>query len=187
MSRWALCLCLALWVGASAHAATPERPALRVTTLEGKTFDLAEQRGKWVVINWWATWCVPCIKELPEISAFVAQRKNVVAIGLAFDESEKADIVEFLKKRPVSFAVAQIDPFGAPTDFGLPGGLPTTHVIAPDGRVAKSFVGPITAKDLDAVIYRRTLRSRASTTKPTIPPQASNVPMNSSQRFCGRS
>jgi thiol-disulfide isomerase/thioredoxin len=155
VSRWALCLCLALCAGTPVHADITEKPSLRVTTLEGKAFDLAEHRGKWVVINWWATWCVPCIKELPEISAFVATRKDVVAIGLAFDESEKADIVEFLKKRPVSFQVAQVDPFGPPTDFGLPGGLPTTHVIAPDGHVAKSFVGPITAKDLEAIIVTR--------------------------------
>jgi len=143
---------VALMAGASALAAT-QMPSLQVTTLEGKSFDLAEHRGKWVVVNWWATWCVPCIKELPEISAFVAAHKDeVVAIGLAFEDSAKADIVEFLKQRPISFPVAQVDPLDPPKDFGSPLGLPTTYVIAPDGRVAKSFVGPITGKDLDAVI-----------------------------------
>jgi thiol-disulfide isomerase/thioredoxin len=106
-----------------------------------------------VVVNWWATWCVPCIKELPEISHFVTQHKDsVVAIGLAFEDSEKTDIVEFLKKRPVAFPVAQVDPYEPPKDFGAPLGLPNTYVIAPDGRVAREFLGPVTARDLAAVI-----------------------------------
>ncbi len=153
VSRLALGLCVALLAAASAHAAPAQRPSLQVTTLDGKSFDLATHRGKWVVVNWWATWCVPCIKELPEISAFVAANKDkVVAIGLAFEDSDKADIVEFLKKRPVGFPVAQVDPFDPPRNFGAPLGLPNTYVIAPDGRIAKEFLGPITAKDLDEVI-----------------------------------
>jgi thiol-disulfide isomerase/thioredoxin len=105
------------------------------------------------VVNWGATWCVPCIKELPEITAFVgANPDKVVAIGLAFEDSDKADIVAFLKKRPTRFPVAQVDPLAPPGDFGAPKGLPNTYVIAPDGRVARTFLGPVTAKDLAAVV-----------------------------------
>ena len=155
--RWlaglALGLSLASSAGVSAPATPAQTPSLQVTTIDGQSFDLAKHRGKWVVVNWWATWCVPCIKELPEISAFVAgHRKDVVAIGLAFEDSERADIVEFLKKRPVTFAVAHVDPLDPPGDFESPLGLPNTYVIAPDGRIAKEFLGPVTAKDLAAVI-----------------------------------
>jgi thiol-disulfide isomerase/thioredoxin len=153
VNRFAFLLCLALMAGASTQADTAQIPSLRVTTLEGKSFDLAKHRGKWVVVNWWATWCVPCIKELPEISAFVSQHKDtVVAIGLAFEDSDKADIVEFLRKRPTGFPVAQVDPVDPPRDFSAPLGLPNTYVIAPDGRVAREFLGPVTARDLAAVI-----------------------------------
>ncbi len=153
MSRLGLYLLMSLAALAPAQADTAKQPSLQVTTLEGKSFDLGKHRGKWVVVNWWATWCVPCIKELPEISAFVTERKDsVVAIGLAFEDSEKTDIVEFLKKRPVAFPVAQVDPAEPPADFGAPLGLPNTYVIAPDGRIAREFLGPVTAKDLQAVI-----------------------------------
>src|SRR5688500_2612805 len=121
-----LYLLTVLVAGAAAHAGPPATPGLRVTTLEGKSFDLAQHRGKWIVVNWWATWCVPCIKELPEISAFVTKHESsAVGIGLAFEDSDKADVVGFLKKHPVAFPVAQVDPFDPPRDFGAPRGLPT--------------------------------------------------------------
>ena len=147
-----LCLFLLL-IAASASGATASKPSLKVTTLDGKQFDLAAQSGKWVIVNYWATWCSPCLKELPDISAYVTAHKDTVAaIGLAFEDSDKADIEKFLKTHPLSYPIAQVDVIEPPKDFDTPKGLPNTYVIAPDGHVAKAFTGPITAKDLDAVI-----------------------------------
>jgi thiol-disulfide isomerase/thioredoxin len=137
---------------APVHAAMPAQPALKVTTLDGKPFDLAAQRGHWVVVNFWATWCVPCIKEMPDISHFVASHANVRAIGLAYEDSDKADIQAFLAKHPVSYPIAQVMLDDTPKDFDEPRGLPTTYLIAPDGRVAKRFVGPVTGQSLGAAI-----------------------------------
>jgi len=134
------------------RAAMPAQPTLKVTTLEGKPFDLAAQRGHWVIVNFWATWCVPCIKEMPDISHFVASHANVRAIGLAYEDSDKADIQAFLAKHPVSYPVAQVGLDSAPKDFDEPRGLPTTYLIAPDGHVAKRFVGPVTSQSLVAAI-----------------------------------
>ena len=138
---------------ASAHAATAQKPTLVVKTLDDKTFDLSQQSGKWVIVNFWATWCSPCLKELPDISAFVTAHKDKVAgIGLDFEDTEKADVVKFLQQHPLSYPVAQIGMDDPPKDFEAPKGLPNTYVIAPDGHVAKAFLGPITTKDLDSVI-----------------------------------
>jgi thiol-disulfide isomerase/thioredoxin len=137
----------------SAHAATAQKPTLVVKTLDDKEFDLSKQNGKFVIVNFWATWCSPCLKELPDISAFVTQHKDkVAAIGLDFEDTDKADVVKFLQSHQLSYPVAQIDPDHAPKDFDEPKGLPNTYVIAPDGHVAKAFLGPITTKDLEAAI-----------------------------------
>lgn len=142
-------LALLLTVALPAFAAAPN-PVLKVATLDGGTFDLAQQRGKWVIVNYWATWCSPCLKELPDISAFVAAHKDkVAAIGLDFEEAEPADIKKFLTTHPLSYPVSIVDVDDPPKDFGEPRGLPNTFVIAPDGSVAKTFLGPLKAKDLE--------------------------------------
>jgi len=145
-------LAAALAFAAPAQAAMPAQPTLHVTTLDGKTFDLTAQRGKWVIVNYWATWCVPCIKEMPDISHFVATHKNVAAIGLAYDDSEVADIKAFVAKHPVVYPIAQVTLDKPLKDFDEPRGLPTTYLIGPDGKVAKHIVGPITEASLAALI-----------------------------------
>jgi thiol-disulfide isomerase/thioredoxin len=138
---------------ASGFAATAAKPSLNVKTLDGGTFDLSQQSGKWVIVNFWATWCSPCLKELPDISAFAAAHKDkVAAIGLDFEDAEKDEIQQFLKKHPLSYPVAQVDIDHPPKDFEAPKGLPNTYLIAPDGHVAKAFMGPITTKDLESAI-----------------------------------
>jgi len=135
----------------AAPAATPD---LKITTLDGKPFDLAAQHGKWVVVNYWATWCVPCIKEMPDISAFVKNHKNVTAIGLAFEDTDAKDIRAFVAKHPVVYPIAQVDVMDPPKAFEAPKGLPTTYLIAPDGTVAKRFVGPVTEQSLGEAISK---------------------------------
>ncbi|GAB2566651.1 TlpA family protein disulfide reductase [Dyella jejuensis] len=148
-----------LWVAACmlaapVHAAMPAQPSLKVTTLDGKPYDLASQRGHWVIVNFWATWCAPCIKELPDIAHFVATHPNVRAIGIAYDDTDLADIRAFLAKHPVGYPVAQVTMEKPLKDFDEPLGLPTTWLIAPDGKVAKHFMGPVTSASLSAAIEK---------------------------------
>ena len=143
LSRFAA-VALALAFVTPLQAAMPEQPTLKVSTLDGKSFDLAAQRGHWVIVNYWATWCVPCIKEMPDISHFVATHKNVRAIGLAYEDSEPADIKAFLARHPVVYPIAQVTVDKPLKDFDAPRGLPMTYLIDPQGKVAQRKLGPVT-------------------------------------------
>jgi thiol-disulfide isomerase/thioredoxin len=136
----------------SAPTPRPEHPTLQVTTLDGTHYDLAAHRGKWVVVNFWATWCGPCLKEMPELSALDAMREHIEVVGLAYEDITPADMKAFLVKHPVVYPIAILDVYAPPADFDTPRGLPTTYLIAPDGRVAKQFLGPITARDIESAI-----------------------------------
>lgn len=130
-------------------AGTAERPTLRIATLDGKTFDLAEQRGKWAIVNFWATWCGPCLKEMPELSALDAMREHIVVIGLAYEDSTPEAMAAFMKQHPVAYPIALVDVYDPPKDFETPRGLPMTYLIAPDGKVAKRYTGPVTARMIE--------------------------------------
>ncbi|MEN1958612.1 TlpA disulfide reductase family protein [Luteimonas sp. MJ204] len=129
-----------------------EYPSLVVTTLDGDSYDLADRRGRWVVVNFWATWCAPCIKEMPELSALDAMHEHIEVIGLAYEDTDPETLRAFLQKRPVVYPVAIIDTYDPPRDFPTPRGLPLTCLVAPDGRMVKTFLGPVTAADLEQAI-----------------------------------
>ena len=129
--------------GEMAPDTVKEFPSLDVETFAGGKWSLAERKGKWVVVNFWATWCTPCLKEIPELDAFDKQREDVEVIGLAYEEIERPDMEAFLKEHPFSYPIALVDVYKGLPDFPIPRGLPMTYVIGPDGKVAKQFLGPV--------------------------------------------
>ena len=135
-----------------AEAGMPSHPRLVVETLDHGPFDLAQQRGQWVVVNFWATWCKPCLKEIPDLTAFDAAREDVRVIGLAYEEIEAADMRAFLEKHPAGYPIALLDVYDPPADFDTPRGLPMTYLVDPQGKVAKKYLGPITSQELAADI-----------------------------------
>jgi len=129
--------------------ANAQHPALRVTTLSGAAWDLGQQRGKWVIVNYWATWCGPCLQEMPELSALAAMRPHIAVIGLAYEDTTAEALRTFMASRPVTYPIALIDIYTPPKDFGAPRGLPTSWLIRPDGSLARKYTGPVTARMLE--------------------------------------
>lgn len=148
------CACAILFAAITAvgNAAPPAAAELTVTTLDGAAWNLAAARGDWVIVNFWATWCAPCIREMPAIDAFVRAHPRVRALGLAWQDLEPGEIAAFLRAHPVAYPIAIADPFRPAGTLPSPRALPTTYLIDPDGRIAQTFVGPVTRESLTRAI-----------------------------------
>ena len=120
--------------------------------LHGEDVTLSDLRGKWVVLNYWATWCAPCRKEIPELSALHDSEENIVVLGLAFEDTDIEAFDEFLAEFKPSYPILIVDVYSPPEPFGTPMALPKTIVLDPQGVPVKTFVGPVTLEDLQAVI-----------------------------------
>ncbi|MFN3861807.1 MAG: TlpA disulfide reductase family protein [Roseateles sp.] len=142
------------WRRLTPPAASPAAQAFwahRFAGLDGTELDLARWRGRPLLVNFWATWCPPCVKELPEINQFYneAKGRGWQVLGLAIDQAEP--VKAFLKKTPLDFTVALGGPegLGLVRELGNPaGGLPFTVVFNAAGEISWRRVGVTTLRDL---------------------------------------
>lgn len=142
---------LLLWLDLGPAAAAPADFTL--PDLDGRPFSLAEQRGKWVVVNLWATWCPPCLEELPELDAFHRERRSrdAVVVGLDYETIGLEALRGFLARFELSYPIVPIG-MELPAALPKPRGLPTTYLIAPNGELARTHLGPVTAARLELMI-----------------------------------
>lgn len=120
--------------------------------LHGGEVMLSEYRKKWVVLNYWATWCAPCRKEIPDLSSLNVARDDIVVLGLAFEDTEIENFDEFLDEFNPSYQVLLVDVYAPPEPFGAPRVLPTTIILNPEGRPVKTYLGPVTRQDIESFI-----------------------------------
>ena len=122
----------------------------QITTLQGGKIDSAAYAGKVVVLNFWATYCVPCIEEIPSFNKVSQEYKGRVAvIGVSMDE-DASPVPSFLKKHPMDYQVA-MGSLDLSNPYGLVG-LPVTVVLDKTGKPLKRFVGFLKENDLEAAI-----------------------------------
>jgi len=127
-------------------------PALAGRTLSGERFDIDQQRGRWVVVNFFATWCPPCVQEHPELVEF-SQRagESAVVVSVAYDQNELGDVERFFAERGGDWPVIIDGGDGAALDYGVKK-LPESFVVAPNGTVVAKVNGGVTADELQRLI-----------------------------------
>lgn len=153
MAKWLAVLAMALSTPLAAGDYETDAPVdFRLQQLGGGEIAVSDYRGGWVVVNYWATWCAPCVKEMPELSELHEHRDGLVVLGLAYEDVDDADFYEFLERSPVSYPILKVDVYEPPEPFGAPKVLPTTILLDPEGKAVKAFLGPVTREDIENYI-----------------------------------
>ena len=121
---------------------------------EGPKGNKSDFLGKWLVVNYWADWCPPCIKEMPELESFYNKNENkVLVLAYNFDRLEGSDLKEQILRFKVNVPSILNDP-GLLFGWNTPPSLPATYIINPEGTLVETLIGPQTKDSLEAIIKK---------------------------------
>lgn len=143
--KYAVCMIASLFVLAS--CSTPD-----FHDTKGNGIFIADLKEKWLIINYWATWCGPCIAEIPELNELSEEFSDTVnLLGVNFDHPPIEEQHAQVKKMKIKFPVLTTEPAAA-LGFEVPMVLPTTFVFAPGLKLVEQLTGPQTRESILAVL-----------------------------------
>lgn len=136
------------------HESAPEL-SFSLTDTKGNIFTEKNTRGKYLVINFWATWCTPCLKEIPAFVKFYEENSDHVEIlGLDFEPVDLEIINDYVGRLSINYPIVLYneDNDSEYSNFGEIVGMPTTQIYSPEGELLHTFMGEITIDDLSEFI-----------------------------------
>lgn len=130
--------------------------AFTFTDSKGKTQALKAYKGKWVLVNFWATWCPPCLEEIPDLISMHDARKDkdFVVLGVAMDYQNPKQVLEFADRMFITYPIVLGTPKLA-AQVGPVRGLPTTYLYNPEGKLVAHNVGPLTRAEIESFINKK--------------------------------
>lgn len=149
-----LCFIFAIFLFAGlglSHAETSSSFVMK--DIAGKQHRLADYKGKWVILNYWATWCPSCLDEMPDFVSLYDKRKNqdLMVLGIAVDYKNEKEVRDFVDDMLVSYPII----LGTPkifSQFGSPKVLPTTLIYNPQGKLVKLKRGAISKQSIELLM-----------------------------------
>ncbi|MDD5389768.1 MAG: TlpA disulfide reductase family protein [Gallionellaceae bacterium] len=144
-------LCVFLLLLGGAFAAQ----AFNLTDSKGKTHTLEQYKGKWVLVNFWATWCPPCLAEIPDLVTLHENKKNnLVVIGVAMDYRDPKEVLQFAEQMMISYPMVLGD-YNLAKQVGGVNALPTTYLYNPQGKQVAYNVGAVTRDAIERYIRNK--------------------------------
>jgi thiol-disulfide isomerase/thioredoxin len=132
-----------------------EQVDFTLENLDGKPVSLSDFRGKWVIVNYWATWCPPCLEEIPDlVQLHEDNRDTLVVLGVDFEEVNTEYLREFAETHFMTYPVVRSEPEPV-TPLGPVLGLPTTYIISPEGEPVARQEGPVTREAIESYLARK--------------------------------
>ena len=121
--------------------------------VNGQMQSLDQYQGKWVIVNYWATWCGTCMKELPDLVDMHENNKDkdIVVVGVNFESINNEQLKLFVENKSIPYLVLRSEPVPV-TALGKVPALPTTYIIDPDGKVVAGEVGLVSRQNLEDYI-----------------------------------
>jgi len=135
--------------------------------LDGEPVSLSDFRGKWVIVNYWATWCPPCLEEIPDlVQLYDDNRDTLVVLGIDFEEVNIEYLREFVDSHLMNYPVLRSEPVSV-TPLGPVLGLPTTYIISPEGERIARQEGPVTREAIETYLARKREAPGSAAAEPT--------------------
>jgi thiol-disulfide isomerase/thioredoxin len=135
-------------------AANSAQDDFTLPDMDGQAHSLSDYRGKWVLVNYWATWCPPCLEELPELEVFHSGAEgSAVVLGVNMEAIDKPELRAFVDQQFLSFPILvagerpRRDQMIGPVEA-----MPTSYLVTPEGKIVARQVGQITSEAITAFI-----------------------------------
>lgn len=119
------------------------------TDSQGRTMSVNELRGQWIVLNYWAAWCRPCLVEMPDLETLHNKYHNVVVVGINYDDWDDAQLNQFAEEWNITYSLIRPD-ISAQLGIDRLPGLPTTYFIDPEGYLRGPLVGEKSLKQFES-------------------------------------
>lgn len=121
--------------------------------LTGEEKHIEDYRGQWLVINFWAEWCPPCLEEIPELGILAKENSGIEVIGVSYDKLSNSELEKLVDKLDIQYPIVATEPMPF-LPVAKPQSLPGTYLVSPGGQIMGPILGKIDRKKILSIIKK---------------------------------